>query len=136
MRFILAIAAAAATLAPSFVVPAAESVEPKLSAAYDQCTSKAESNTVSLMACESQEWERQDKRLNAAYQALLSKVSTPKGEELRKVQRAWLAYTEAKCGFLYDNEQFSGSLDRLVASHCSVVERTRRADELEILAKH
>jgi uncharacterized protein YecT (DUF1311 family) len=47
------------------------------------------------------------------------------------VQRAWLAYVEAECGFLYDNEAFSGTSDRVEASSCNVTERARRAADLE-----
>lgn len=73
--------------------------------------------------------------MNAAYKALLAKLSAKKADELRRVQREWLAYIEGECGFLYDSDDYSGSQDRLTAQLCQVEERARRADSLEILAK-
>jgi uncharacterized protein YecT (DUF1311 family) len=84
-----------------------------------------------VMECLGAEYTRQDKRLNDAYRKLLARVSKQKGDELRKVQRAWLAYVEAECGFLYDNEAFAGTSDRVEASSCNVTERARRAADLE-----
>jgi uncharacterized protein YecT (DUF1311 family) len=136
MRALFFVATSLGAIAQPLQALGASADEPRLSAAYEQCIKKAEAVTPSLMKCESEERERQDKRLNAAYQALLSKLTKAKAEELRKVQRAWLVYSEAKCGFWYDSEEFSGQLERLIASHCSVVERARRATELEVLAKH
>jgi uncharacterized protein YecT (DUF1311 family) len=81
--------------------------------------------------CLSAEYTRQDKRLNEAYRKLLARVSKPKGEQLRKVQRAWVAYAQAACGFLYDNDEFAGTSDRVAANSCNVTERARRADDLE-----
>ena len=119
----------------SGAVSAWSSDEPKLSAEYDRCVG-ATTATSSLLSCEAAEWKQQDKRLNVAYAALQANLSKAKVEELRKVQRTWLGYVRAKCGFLFDGEDFNGSLDRLAANYCEVVERARRADELEVLAKH
>lgn len=110
--------------------------EPILSGAYEQCEQKSGSVDQALMDCESAELDRQDKRLNSDYQSLLSALSKSKGDELRKVQRAWLAFVESKCGFLSDGTDYNGSLNRLVASHCKVVEGARRADELEWLKSY
>jgi uncharacterized protein YecT (DUF1311 family) len=107
--------------------------EPTLSSAYEQCEQKSGSVDQALMDCESAEFVRQDKRLNSNYQALLGALSKSKGDELRKVQRAWLTFVESKCKFLYDGTDYNGSLNRLMANHCEVEERARRADELERL---
>ncbi len=106
-----------------------------LSADFAKCSKSAESVTSAIMACQSQEWSRQDKRLNIAYQALLARLTPKKADELRAVQRAWLAYEKAKCGFYFDGEDFNGTLNRVEASYCAVVERARRAEELEKVAK-
>ncbi len=88
------------------------------------------------MDCMGAEYERQDKRLNVAYKGLLANLPSKKADELRKVQRTWVAYVEGQCGFLYDAEDFSGSADRLAAQSCQVEERARRAEHLERLAAH
>ena len=108
----------------------------KLTAEYEQCQDRAESNTSRLLECEAAEFERQDRRLNLAYHSLNPLLPKSKAEELRVVQRKWLAYVESKCGFWFDREDFSGTLDRLVANHCNVIERAMRADELEVLIRH
>jgi uncharacterized protein YecT (DUF1311 family) len=102
-----------------------------LSKGFGQCIDKSGGSNPAVMECLGAEYTRQDKRLNDAYRKLLARVSKQKGEELRKVQRAWLAYVEAECGFLYDNEAFSGTSDRVEASSCNVTERARRAADLE-----
>ncbi len=88
------------------------------------------------MDCLAVEFKRQDVRLNVAYKQLLAKLSPKKADELRRVQRAWLAYVEGECSFLYDADDFSGSLDHLTAESCQVEERAKRANSLEGLARH
>ena len=102
-----------------------------LSKELGQCIDKSGASDFIMIECYGAEYTRQDRRLNHAYRKLLARVSKPKAEELRRVQRAWLAYVESECSFLYDNEEFAGTLDRLVASACSVTERARRASDLE-----
>jgi uncharacterized protein YecT (DUF1311 family) len=110
--------------------------KPGLSAEFSRCIDRSEGATFAVMDCQSAEFARQDKRLNVAYQRLLATLSPAKAEELRKVQRAWLAYAEPKCSFLHDNENFNGQMNRMMASRCAVVERARRAEELELLARY
>jgi uncharacterized protein YecT (DUF1311 family) len=104
-----------------------------LSKAFGQCVDKSGGADFAVIACLGTEYTRQDKRLNDAFRKLLVRVSKQKGEELRKVQRAWLAYIQAECGFLYDKEAFAGTADRVEASSCNVTERARRAADLESL---
>jgi len=107
-----------------------------LSKEHGQCIDKSGGSDFAMIECYGAEYTRQDRRLNVAYRKLLARVSKSKAEELRKVQRAWVAYVEAECNFLYDNEELSGTLDRLSASACNVTERARRAADLEgFLAK-
>lgn len=102
-----------------------------LSKAFGKCTDKSGGSDFKVIECLGAEYTRQDKRLNDAYRKLLARLSKQKGEELRKVQRVWLAYVEAECAFLYDNEAFAGTADRVDASSCNVTERARRAADLE-----
>ena len=110
---------------------AADRVE--LTPQFGECVAKSDGGDFSALECQGAEFTRQDKRLNEAYRKTLARLPKAKAEELRKVQRAWFAFVEAKCGFLYDNHEFSGTLDRVAASYCGVEERARRAAELEQL---
>jgi uncharacterized protein YecT (DUF1311 family) len=127
------IAIAACSALCAFQVGAGEPV--RLSPQFDRCIAASGSVTSVLIECQSSEWERQDKRLNLAYQKLLAKVPAQKKTELRGVQRAWIAYVEAKCKFYYDNDEFSGTLDRVTAQYCGVQQRALRAEELETFAE-
>jgi uncharacterized protein YecT (DUF1311 family) len=55
--------------------------------------------TAAMQACIADEFERQDKRLNAAYKALIEAVSEKRKIELRDVQRKWIAFLDANCSF-------------------------------------
>lgn len=116
------------------VLPAqAQETSVKLSPRFARCVQAAAGATPATADCQSEEWERQDKRLNAAYRQLLSQLPPGKAAELRAVQRAWLAYVGPKCAFLFDSDTYSGQQDRLNAQYCEVLERARRAAELEDL---
>ena len=49
--------------------------------------------------------------------------------QLQQVQRAWIKYRDANCGF-YDDPD-GGSLARVSANDCMMATTTRRARELE-----
>jgi uncharacterized protein YecT (DUF1311 family) len=100
---------------------------------FYSCEKKADAVTPEILDCVSQEFTRQDIRLNKAYRDLLSKLPQEKAEELRKVQRVWLGYVQAKCAFLYDGHELSGQQDRIVSNYCSIQERAERATDLEQL---
>lgn len=100
---------------------------------FRRCEAKTEGVTPDAMDCIDKEFTRQDKRLNQAYQALLSALPKRKQDELRKAQRAWLEYTEKDCSFLYDGQAFNGQDDRLNAAYCSARERAERATALQQL---
>src|SRR5450830_1715149 len=100
---------------------------------FRRCEAKTGGVTPDAMDCISKEVTRQDKRLNQTYQALLSALPKQKQDELRKVQRAWLEYTEKDCSFLYDGQEFNGQDDRLNAAYCSAKERAERTTALQQL---
>lgn len=105
----------------------------KLSKLYSACMGKSGGVTSAMLECNSREWTRQDKRLNAAYQQLMTQLPASKGKELQEVQRAWLQYADAKCAFYVDDQEFSGSAHMLIAAGCNTTERAKRAEELENL---
>lgn len=132
MNFLLTLIAA--TLLPISCAFAESDV--KLSVEFDKCINKSGGSDFTMIECSSAEWKRQDIRLNAAYKKALGALAPEKRKELQEVQRLWLKYSDAKCKFYYDNAEFSGTLDRYVASSCSTTERTIRATELEQIANY
>ncbi|WP_157778312.1 lysozyme inhibitor LprI family protein [Massilia violaceinigra] len=99
---------------------------------YERCMNKAVSN-VDMQECMSAQYALEDKRLNVAYRALLARQQGARKKELQEVQRMWLKYTEANCGF-YDDPD-GGTAARLAAHECAVSARAARAAELEELAR-
>lgn len=105
-----------------------------LSSDYNKCIDRSGGSDSAMLECNSEEWKRQDARLNSAYKKAISSLSPEKRKELQEIQRLWLKYTEAKCNFFFDNHELTGTLDRLVAATCSTTERAARVNELEDIA--
>jgi uncharacterized protein YecT (DUF1311 family) len=68
-----------------------------------QAANQAEcGNSQSQMAmneCVGRNMKAADEKLNQTYRALMAKVSKDGAEQLRKSQRAWLAWRDAQCEF-------------------------------------
>jgi uncharacterized protein YecT (DUF1311 family) len=109
----------------------AEAEEHQTSKVYAACLDKSGGVTFAMQACVADEFERQDKRLNAAYKALIGTVSEKRKTELRDVQRKWIAFLDANCSFYDDPE--GGTADRLAANECRVTHTALRATELQNL---
>jgi uncharacterized protein YecT (DUF1311 family) len=63
---------------------------------YDRCIQKAGAVEAAIIACIGDEYRRQDKRLNVAYQALSAALKGDRKQQLLEAQRLWGKYTEAK----------------------------------------
>lgn len=100
------------------------------SKSYEACMQQAVS-TLDIVTCISNEYERQDQRLNDNYQQLRSQLSSERRDQLLTAQRAWITYKEANCGFYADPE--GGTMARINANSCLLSETTKRADELKSL---
>lgn len=101
--------------------------------AQDKDDSKPEEScdgsTMQMVECLSRLTAVWDKRLNAAYQeALKDAVSNEQREQLRKAQRAWIAYRDANCLYYGMGE---GSIAHLDAGECMRSMTETRAKELE-----
>jgi len=78
--------------------------------AFYQCIDKADTDTAASAACLTAEHDRQDKRLNANYKALLAKLSPKAKQKLVLAERAWLKFKEANGTFensIYGDEIIS-----------------------------
>jgi uncharacterized protein YecT (DUF1311 family) len=85
--------------------------------------------TADMFECNGEELDRQDARLNDAYNKLMSKLSRDRKKALLKAQRAWIKFREANCDYWYDPQ--GGTAARLNASGCSFTMTAARAKELE-----
>lgn len=137
MKMFRTITLAFALLANGTVALAADSTSqvikrdaPKgISAGFYACTDKA-ADTVASAACLSAEKKVQDTRLNAAYKALLGKLSGKAKDNIIAAQRAWLDFhnkSGAAESTLYGNETVS---DLQVAQN-EIFRLCARANELE-----
>lgn len=99
-----------------------------------QCIDKAGAIDPAVLECISEEYARQDKRLNAAYRNLTATLKGERKRQLLEAQRLWGKYTEANCGFYYDPN--GGTLAHMLAAECEVTARITRAAELEQLATY
>ena len=110
---------------------AGQAAEPKYSPAYDRCLASPDGqSTMGMIACAGAELKLQDARLNRAYQAAMKRLDQPRQRAaLRKAQRAWIAFRDADCASLYDQDW--GSLSRIEANACMLDHTARRANALE-----
>ena len=113
-----------------FAAASASAAEP-FSKAYSECMEKAGGATPATQDCIGGEHERQDRRLNVAYRALLGSLPDKRKAQLRDLQRKWLAFRDANCAF-YDDSG-GGQASRLAANECLLRYTALRAAELEDL---
>jgi uncharacterized protein YecT (DUF1311 family) len=106
--------------------------EAKLSPAYSKCVNNAGGVTSSMLECGAKEYKVQDAKLNKMYKTAMSKLDPQGKTKLKNVQRIWVQYKEAKCGF-YDGLS-GGTMDALNSSGCTIEETALRAQELEGIA--
>ena len=107
----------------------AQAQKPKLTAEYNKCIDKSGAVDPKILECMSDEYARQDRRLNQAYKKLLSQQTPDRKQQLQDVQRLWMKYTEANCDFYHDPNGGTSALQ--FAYQCSIDARAFRATELE-----
>lgn len=101
------------------------------SPAYKKCMDGSRGITANMLDCMAAEIKLQDVRLNKAYKAAMTAIEGDKTGPLQNVQRMWIKYRDANCGFV--GSLTGGTIDSINAGSC-VLEMTRtRAQELENL---
>lgn len=85
-----------AVAALSFAQPS-DAVEARFSDEYRACMDATGGVTVDMLNCIAAETDRQDDALNAAYRRVRADMDADSREELRDVQRAWIAARDATC---------------------------------------
>ena len=96
---------------------------------FYKCDKERGETTIGIASCLEEEFNREDKRLNTAYKKAKESIQPFRRESLKKVQLAWIAYRDAKCGFLHHKE--SGSSGSLDEQECLIKETMIRAKELK-----
>jgi uncharacterized protein YecT (DUF1311 family) len=111
---------AAAALIGAAAAALAQTVEPNKG-----CDSGV---TVEMVDCLNAKAEFWDKRLNAAYPKALNGAQPKQREQLRKAQRAWVAFRDANCLYWSLGE---GTIARVQAVDCFYRMTKERAEEIE-----
>ena len=104
--------------------------EREYSPAYARCLKTgdaAKGVTVAMASCANLELGRQDKRLNAAYGAVMARLSPAAKQTLRDQQRAWIKRRDAECA----ENLTGGTIDMIERAECHLRKTTERAVELE-----
>ncbi|WP_201352296.1 lysozyme inhibitor LprI family protein [Hydrogenimonas urashimensis] len=95
---------------------------------YRKCIENSGGTTMAVTECQDAELRRQDKKLNEAYMALKKEIAPSRRAALRKMQRAWIRYRDAKCGFFRHEKSGSGAANDEM--QCLVDETIKRTVEL------
>jgi uncharacterized protein YecT (DUF1311 family) len=82
-----------------------------------------------MLDCGNAEIKIQDTKLNKAYKNAMKVLEPKKQTELKDVQRLWVKYRDAQCGFY--NELTGGTIDSLNASSCFLNMTAERAEEIK-----
>jgi uncharacterized protein YecT (DUF1311 family) len=118
----------AALLAATLADPVRAETVDWYDADYQQCAERTTRGIVECVAARTQAWDR---RLNAAYRALMN-LTDERRTALRDAQRLWIRYRDANCGFYATGE---GTLRQIEAAECLRVMTAWRALELEALSR-
>lgn len=103
--------------------------EPAFSPAYGACIQEGNNPR----DCNNGELEVQDKRLNAAYKALMTVLPAPRKETLKKAQRLWIPFRDAHCDSWVDLSPTAGTMQQEFHAYCHLETTYERADKLEKL---
>lgn len=107
--------------------PKQEEAQSPAASEQDYCKqSFEEGNMVGMTECTEEELSKEDKRLNAEYKAVMSKLDPAQKKELRTKQRAWIKARDQKCKL----EEDSGQAGMLNHVSCLNEWTKKRADEL------
>ena len=96
---------------------------------YSNCMDKSGGVTPDMIDCIEAETKIQDARLNTAYKKLTKTLGTARKKELLTVQRLWIQFRDANCGFYYDPD--GGQMAHINANDCVLQATASRAKEIE-----
>ena len=99
---------------------------------YQRCLDNSGGITTEMRNCNGNELKFQDNLLNKHYKQAMKVLDTKHRDELKKVQRLWMQYRDAKCGFLFGLT--GGTMDLIMGGGCHVDMTAERAQELNSIA--
>jgi len=99
------------------------------SSQYQSCLDNSGGVTSNMRLCIKSELKYQDRLLNRYYKQAMKVLDTNRRKELKKVQRLWMKYRDAKCGLDYGLT--GGTMDLVIGDGCLVDMTAQRADELK-----
>ncbi|WP_347988515.1 lysozyme inhibitor LprI family protein [Methylomonas sp. AM2-LC] len=102
-----------------------------LSEQYADCMDKTGGAIPEILNCISIENDSQDIRLNRAYKAAQTQLSSLRAKQLQEVQRIWIKYRNANCKFYADTHGATSASIR--TNECLMNATASRALELENL---
>ena len=102
---------------------------------YSVCIDNSKGVTPELLACNGDEFDRQDARLNDNYKKLMSKLSRNQKKVLLDGQRAWIILRKTNCELFYQHAggPDGGSFARLEFGACYLTMTVARTKELKDL---
>ncbi|KTC62907.1 hypothetical protein AO262_22565 [Pseudomonas fluorescens ABAC62] len=98
--------------------------------ALKKCMDGADT-TADMVGCNVKEAKVQDTRLNTAYKTALAAQQGNRKDQLQDVQRLWIKYRDANCGFI--GAATGGTIDQVNGTGCVLDMTEARAQELEDL---
>jgi len=98
------------------------------SPALKKCPDGA-NTTADMVSCNATEAKIQDARLNKAYKDVLALQEGKQKQQLQDVQRLWIKYRDANCGFI--GSATGGTIDQVNGIGCMLDMTRTRAQELE-----
>lgn len=98
---------------------------------YGEEYQKCDGSTVDIVECVGKLHEQWDRRLNAAYRAMMAEGGE-RASLLRDAQRKWIAFRDADCDWYGAGE---GTIARIEAVTCAYALTRDRALELEMTSQ-
>ncbi len=89
------------------------------------CTRKEGMSDSAQSGCSQREAAVWDQRLNAAYRAAIGKMEKDGADNLRKTQRAWIAYRDARCVQAWAT--YHGTMAGPIQAWCEMEQTARQA---------
>jgi uncharacterized protein YecT (DUF1311 family) len=109
----------------------------RYSQTYERCIDNPNAGTADMVGCMNAEFQRWDRRLNAAYAALMKSDDHAASVKdlLREAQRAWMTYRDKACTADGELTAAGGTLETVSRSQCVLQMTAQRAVELESYSK-
>lgn len=114
---------------PAFAQASRQDLDARRTPQYSRCMNAADVTDAGMRECATQEYQRQDRALNTRYQTVLRGLNARQQGKLRAAQRTWVAYRDARCASMADEDW--GTISLLTANECMVDMTLERLIDLE-----